>query len=71
MQIPVTQEYGEFVHWWLQEERWLSRVPLQVPPPSLLLYTDASLTGWGTHLLNLTVAGVWFRKERDLHINVL
>ena len=37
------------VHWWLLEERWSASVPLQIPPPSLLLYIDVSLSGWGTH----------------------
>ena len=39
-------------------------------PSFLLLYSNRSLTGWGSHL-NLTAAGVWFREEGDLHINVL
>ena len=38
-------EYFEAVQWWLREDRWVLGVPLQVPPPSLLLHTDASLSG--------------------------
>ena len=34
------------IRWWLQEDRWVSVVPLQVPPPSLPLHTDASV-GFG------------------------
>ena len=34
-------------------------VPLQVPPPSLLLHIDVCVSGWGAHLLGLTVSGVW------------
>ena len=41
-----------------------------MPSPSLLLFTDASLTGWGTHL-DLTAAGVWSREKKGLHINIL
>ena len=41
---PLSQEYVEAVRWWLQEDTWQSRVPLQVPTPSLL-YNDASLSG--------------------------
>ena len=43
----------------------MSRVPPQVPPPSLL-YTDASLTCWDAHLLDLTTAGVWSHGEKEL-----
>ena len=48
-------------------------VPLHVPPLPLLLHTDASLLGWGTHLLDLTASGgaVWSQEESSLHINVL
>ena len=38
---------------------------------SLLLCTDASLTGWGAHHLSLTVAGIWSLEEKGLHNNVL
>ena len=67
--VPMSQDYIMLVHWWLQEERWGSGVPLQMPPPSLL-YTNTSMTGWGTYLLTRTAAGIWFQKEKDLHINV-
>ena len=49
----------------------MSGVPLQVPPPSQLLYTDASLSGWGAHLLDLTASGVWSAEESSMHINVI
>ena len=39
--------------------------------PSLLLYTDVSLSGWGGHLLDLTTAGVWSQEEQVLHINIM
>ena len=37
----------------------------------LLLHTDASLLGWGAHLLDLTDSGVWSQEESYLHVNVL
>ena len=64
-------ERAEVVRWWLQEDRWLAGISLQVPPPSLLLFTDAPLSGWGAHLLDLTASRVWSQEERFLHINVL
>ena len=38
-------------------------------PFLLSLYSDASLTSWDTHLLDLTTASIWSRDERDLHIS--
>ena len=55
----------------MQEEGWSSRVPLHVLPPSLLLYTDASVTGWGTYLFDLTADDVLPREEKNLHISFL
>ena len=35
--------------------------------PSLSLYTNASLSGWGAHLLDLTSLGVWSEEESQVH----
>ena len=44
VQIPLSQVCVEAVHWWLQNDRWRFSVPLEVPPPSLLLHTDVCLS---------------------------
>ena len=46
---PVTslEECRVYVRLWLQEERRMSRAPLQAPPPSLLLLILTVLTDWG------------------------
>ena len=71
VQIPLLQECMEAVRWWLQEDRWVFSVLLQVPPLSLLLHTDTSLSDWGAHLLDLTASWVWSQEESSLHISVL
>ena len=43
----------------------------QVPHPSLLLYTNVSLTGSGVHLQDLILAGMWTAEEKELHMNIL
>ena len=57
--------------WWLVEERLLGGVPLRSPPPDLHLFSDASLSGWGAHLLDQYTSGVWTEEESRLHINLL
>ena len=37
----------------------------------LHLYSDASSSGWGAHLLDQNVSGVWSAQEKLLHINLL
>ena len=39
--------------------------------PDLHLYSDASCSGWGAHLLYQHVSGVWSNQEKWLHINLL
>ena len=41
------------------------------PAPDLHLYSDASSSGWGAHLLDQSVSGVWSAQEKLLHINLL
>ena len=41
------------------------------PPPEMLLFTDASQAGWGTHLQELGASGVWSESEKHLHITLL
>ena len=40
-------------------------------PLLLLQYTNALMTGWGTHLQSLTAAGVWSWEEKALYVSVL
>ena len=36
-----------------------------------MIQTDPSKTGWGASSQGLTTPGVWSKRERSLHINVL
>ena len=44
---------------------------IRTPAPDLHLYSDASSSGWGAHLLDQNVSGVWSAQEKLLHINLL
>jgi hypothetical protein len=39
--------------------------------PSLTLYTDSSLQGWGAFLEGKSVSGVWSLVQQQEHINLL
>ena len=41
------------------------------PAPDLHLYSDTSWSGWGTHLLDQVVSGVWSEREKLLLISLL
>ena len=44
---------------------------MQVSPLLLLLFTEASRTGWGAHLQYLTTTGVWREEQINQRINIL
>ena len=59
------------LEWWLEDKNLRQGQPLQLAIQDLLLYTDASIVGWGTSLLQESLSGLWDNQERSLHINVL
>ena len=44
---------------------------LRGTPPELHLYSDASRSGWGAHLLDRSASGLWSDQETLFHINIL
>ncbi|XP_070546087.1 uncharacterized protein [Ptychodera flava] len=69
--IRVRPALRAHLGWWLDTENLLKGVPLRVPPPTQFLFTDASTTGWGAHLDELTASGSWSDNQRERHINWL
>ncbi|XP_075785297.1 uncharacterized protein LOC142829500 [Pelodiscus sinensis] len=57
--------------WWTLPANTLAGVPFRVQPPSIQLTTDASLIGWGAHMLHYRTQGLWSHQESLLHINFL
>ena len=55
----------------LVRDHLLVGVRFGTPAPDLHLYSDASSSGWGAHLLDQNVSGVWSAQEKLLHINLL
>ena len=49
----------------------LTGVRFGTPVPDLHLYSDASCSGWGAHLRDQHVSGVWSDQEKLLHISLL
>jgi len=61
----------------LSEIRWWkcnvagSFCPISRGEPDLVLYSDASLLGWGASLNGVSTSGKWSLSEKTLHINAL
>ena len=55
--VPLSQEVQEDLSWWMVRDHLLMGVRFGTPAPDLHLYSDASRSGWGTHLLDWVVSG--------------
>ena len=44
---------------------------LLCPSPSLVIFSDASLSGWGAVCNGVRTGGPWTTAEADVHINIL
>ena len=67
----VPQEVRRDLSWWMVRDHLLTGVRFGTPAPDLHLYSDVSCSGWGAHLLDQHVSGVWSDQEKLLHINLL
>ena len=72
-QIKISANILHHLNWWKQEEIYQQGVPLRINPPSHTIFTDASLSGWGSHVEpeGLLFHGVWTETQSQLHINML
>ena len=59
--LPVHRSWQieEGLSWWMVRDHLLKGTPFGTPAPDLCLYSDASRAGWGAHLLDRSVSGVW------------
>ena len=69
--VPRSRQVEEDLYWWMVRDHLLERTPFGTPTPDLRLYSDASRAGWGAHLLDQSVLGVWSHQESSLRINLL
>ena len=72
-QIKLTADVLHHLNWWKQHQLYLQGVPMKADPPSHHIFSDASLTGRGSHLEpeGLLYHGVWSKTQSRLHINIL
>ena len=69
--VPLPREVKQDLSWWMVRHHLLMGVRFGTPAPDLHLYSDASCSGWGAHLLDQHVSGVWSDQEKLLHISLL
>lgn len=60
----------EDLSWWSQNI-YTTSCPMRTLGYEKVIYTDASLTGWGAYCEGKRANGYWKEEERNLHINFL
>ncbi|KAF7245960.1 Enzymatic polyprotein [Varanus komodoensis] len=70
-QIRIPPAVLHTLTWWTITDNLSIGTPFRPPRPTMTLYTDASLLGWGAACLGLRVQGTWNRREARKHINFL
>ena len=68
--VTMDPQLLALLHWWTLPDRFTG-VPLLAAEPTLTLCTDASTSGWGAHLEQEDVSGVWAQNVQEYHINTL
>ena len=69
--VPRSRQVEEDLSWWMVRDHLLKGMNFGTPTPDLHFYSDASRSGWGAHLLDQSVSGIWLEQESSLHINLL
>ncbi|XP_075783465.1 DNA repair protein RAD51 homolog 2 isoform X1 [Pelodiscus sinensis] len=69
--VSIPRQVRTSLIWWDNPQNLLSGVPFHAQRPTVQITTDASLIGWGAHLQQHRVQGLWSAQESLLHINLL
>ena len=67
--VSLSERAKEDIAWWLQNLTKPRQVRLD--KPTVVIYTDASMEGWGAHRGDVEIGGRWTPSEAQDHINVL
>ena len=57
--------------WWITHLSVVNGRALSSPSPDIIIYTDASMWGWGAVSGQTKTGGAWSNQERSYHINYL
>ena len=69
--LPWTNAISAHLDWWQNAANVMKGSDLQPKDHSIQLFIDASNEGWGTHLDQRSIKGLWSDQDKRLHINVL
>ena len=70
--MKLSEKAKTDIQWWISNVSQESCL-ISHGPPTVTIYTDSSMKGWGAHFTNedKQANGLWSDSERLLHINIL
>ena len=71
VRIYPNEDTLDELEWWASQANLRVGQPFLHPDPTMSIVTDASKEGWGGHLGDLMVSGLWSRAWAKRHINWL
>ena len=69
--IAVPLALNGHLRWWGSKKVLATGTSLHPPKDQVLVFTDASTTGWGAHCEGEDIQGEWDENQVSKHINVL
>ncbi|KAJ1204852.1 hypothetical protein NDU88_000290 [Pleurodeles waltl] len=69
--VKISRDAAVDLRWWIASNNLSQGKPFQQSPPVATVITDASTLGWGAHLGDLEIKGLWSPEEQIFHINLL
>ena len=67
--LQLNRESLSDLDWWVNNVERVNGRPLSTQEPDLIIFSDASLSGWGAVLNDVTAKGPWSEHDRDRDIN--
>lgn len=69
--IILSVEARQDLSWWIENLARVNGKAISATTPDLVIYSDASLTGWGAALNGATAMGSWSSEDKVRQINEL
>ena len=69
--LPWSDSIMAHLDWWQNPQNVLKGADLHPQEHNVQVFKDASNVGWGAHLNQDSIKGLWSDLEKSLHINIL
>lgn len=69
--IVLDQNSRQNLSWWIANVRESNDRPMSATDPDITIFSDASLSGWGAVLNEVSSRGPWTLRDKNRHINEL